>query len=125
MATKVRKHTDSKKIIRFKRKRRIRASVNGSAERPRLCVFKSNTHMYAQIIDDAKGTTLASASTLEKEQKGKIRGNLEGAKALGLVIAKRAQEKKIAQVVFDRAGYIYHGKIKAFADAAREAGLKF
>ena len=125
MATKIRKHTDAKKIVRFKRKRRIRSRVIGSAEKPRLALFKSNTHIYAQLIDDDKGITLLSASTLEKEQKGKVKNNLIGAKTLGQILAQRAQEKKIQCVVFDRAGYIYHGKIKAFADAAREAGLKF
>ena len=125
MATKVRKHTDTKKIIRFKRKRRIRARLEGTAEMPRFCVFKSNTHLYAQLIDDQTGKTLLSASTLEKDQRGKIRNNLTGAKALGQMVAERAKAKKIETVVFDRAGYLYHGKIKALADAAREAGLKF
>lgn len=125
MATKIRKHTDNKKIVRFKRKKRIRSKVNGTATQPRLAVFKSNSHLYAQLIDDETGKTLASASTLEKEQKGKARSNLTGAKAVGQLIAKRALDKKIDHVVFDRAGYIYHGKIKALADAAREAGLKF
>lgn len=125
MATKVRKHTDSKKIIRFKRKRRIRARVNGTAGQPRFAVFKSNTHIYAQLIDDESGATIVAASTLEKDLRGKNRSNLEGAKAIGSLLAQRALAKKIDQVVFDRAGYIYHGKIKALADAAREAGLKF
>lgn len=125
MATKVRKHTDTKKVIRFKRKKRIRSTVNGNAERPRLAVFKSNTHLYAQIINDEQGATLVAASTLEKEQRGKVKNNLTGAKTLGQLIAQRAQQKKISQVVFDRSGYLYHGKVKAFADAAREAGLKF
>jgi large subunit ribosomal protein L18 len=125
MATKVRKHTDQKKIVRFKRKKRIRSRVAGSESKPRLAVFKSNSHLYAQLIDDDKGVTLIAASTLEKDNKGKMRSNLTGAKALGQLVAQRAQQKKIDHVVFDRAGYIYHGKIKAFADAAREAGLKF
>lgn len=125
MATKIRKHTDAKKIIRFKRKKRIRSNVIGTAEKPRFAVFKSNSHMYAQLIDDDKGATLVSASTLEKEIKGKSKSNLEGAKAIGQLVAKRAIEKKIDRVVFDRSGYLYHGKIKALADAAREAGLKF
>lgn len=125
MATKVRKHTDAKKVIRFKRKKRIRSNVGGTAEKPRFAVFRSNTHLYAQLIDDERGTTLVSASTLEKDQKGKLRNNLSGAKTVGEMIAKRAIEKKIDRVVFDRSGYLYHGKIKALADAAREAGLKF
>ena len=125
MATKIRKHTDSKKLIRFKRKKRIRSRVSGSAEQPRLAVFKSNTHMYAQLIDDNKGITLVSASTLEKEQGEKLTSNLNGAKAVGKLLAERALKKKIERVVFDRSGYIYHGKIKVLADAAREACLKF
>jgi large subunit ribosomal protein L18 len=125
MATKIRKHTDAKKAVRFKRKRRIRSNVFGTAEKPRFAVFKSNTHIYAQLIDDDKGTTLVSASSLEKEQRGSTRSNLTGAKTIGALLAKRAKDKKIDHVVFDRAGYIYHGKVKALADAAREAGLKF
>ena len=125
MATKVRKHTSVKKIVRFKRKTRIRSRVAGDAERPRLVVYRSNTNIYAQVIDDEKGVTLVSASTLEKDLRGKERSNLNGAKTIGALIAKRALEKRISAVVFDRAGYIYHGKIKALADAAREAGLKF
>ena len=125
MATKVRKHTSQKKITRFKRKKRVRSRVTGVEAKPRLAVFKSNAHLYAQLIDDDRGLTLASASTLEKENKSQIKNNLKGAQALGRLLAQRAQQKKIQSVVFDRAGYLYHGKIKAFADAAREAGLKF
>lgn len=125
MATKIRKHTDPKKVIRFKRKKRISSRVSGTAEQPRFAVFKSNTHMYAQLIDDDKGVTLVSASTLEKEHKGKTKNTLDGAKSIGKLIAERAKQKKIERVVFDRAGYLYHGKIKALADGAREAGLKF
>ena len=125
MGIKIRKTTDSKKVIRFKRKRRIRANLSGSKSKPRLAVFKSNAHIYAQLIDDEAGVTLASASTLEKSAGGKLKCNLISAKAIGQVIAKKALEKKIDHVVFDRAGYLYHGKVKAFADAAREAGLKF
>src|SRR5687767_3345649 len=125
MATKIRKHTAEKKVVRFKRKKRIRSTLSGSAERPRLAVFKSNAHLYVQLIDDERGATIVSASTLEKEQKGKITGNLEGAKSLGQLLAQRALKSNIKQVVFDRSGYIYHGKIKALADAAREAGLNF
>jgi len=125
MATKIRKNTSEKKVIRFKRKMRIRSVLSGSQERPRLVVFRSNKNIYAQIIDDVKAHTIVSASTNDKDLQGKGSANLEGAKLIGATIAKRALEKKITQVVFDRAGYIYHGKIKALADAAREAGLKF
>src|SRR6185369_10180939 len=121
MATKIRKHTDSKKVIRFKRKKRIRSRVDGTAQKPRFAVFKSNSHLYAQLIDDEQGKTLLSASTLENGKKGGMRSNLAGAKSVGQLIATRAKEKKIECVVFDRAGYLYHGKIKALADAAREA----
>ena len=125
MATKIRKHTDFKKVIRFKRKKRIRSRVNGSMDKPRLCIFKSNAHLYVQLIDDETGKTLASASTHEKGKKGQLKNNLTGAKTVGALIAERAKQNKIENVVFDRAGYIYHGKVKALADAAREAGLKF
>ncbi|HRK02804.1 MAG TPA: 50S ribosomal protein L18 [Oligoflexia bacterium] len=125
MATKVRKHTDEKKVIRFKRKRRIRGTVFGTAEKPRFAVFKSNANLFVQLINDDGGATLVAASTCEKETRGKVKNTREGAKALGELIAKRALEKKIDRVVFDRSGYLYHGKIKTLADAAREAGLKF
>lgn len=124
MATKVRKKTDNKKIVRFKRKRRIRAKMEGSAEKPRLAVFRSNKHMYVQLIDDVKKHTLASASTAGEELKGKG-STIEGAKALGELVAKRAAAKNIKNVVFDRSGYLYHGRIRTLAEAAREAGLKF
>ncbi|MBI2605237.1 MAG: 50S ribosomal protein L18 [Deltaproteobacteria bacterium] len=125
MGIKIRKTTDSKKVIRFKRKRRIRANLFGSKAKPRLAVFKSNAHIYAQLIDDESGVTLAAASTLGKSAGGGLKCNLASAKTIGQIIAKKALEKKIDRVVFDRSGYLYHGKIKAFADAAREAGLKF
>lgn len=125
MATKIRQNTNNKQIIRFKRKKRIRARVEGTIERPRLSVFRSNKHLYAQLVDDAKGHTLVAASTLEEELKDKFGGTIEGAKTLGNLIAKRALAKKISLVVFDRSGYLYHGRIKAVADAAREGGLKF
>ena len=125
MATKIRKHTSPKKVIRFKRKSRIRSRVVGTLNQPRFSVFRSNAHLYAQLVDDSHSVTILSASTLESEFKGKFRSNLAGAKHLGEVIAKRAKEKNIERVVFDRAGYLYHGKIKALADAAREAGLQF
>ncbi len=125
MSTKIRRQTGQKKVIRFKRKRRIRSRVEGTLERPRFSVFRSNSHIYAQIIDDVKGHTLVAGSTIEEELKGKVKGTVEGAKTLGGLIAKRALAKNISQVVFDRSGYLYHGQIKAIADAAREAGLKF
>lgn len=123
MATKIRIHTSTKQAVRFKRKKRIRAKVEGTIERPRLTVFRSNKNLYAQLVDDAKGHTLVAASTLDEEVKAG--SSIEGAKALGTMLAKRALAKKISAVVFDRSGYIYHGRIKALADAAREGGLKF
>ena len=107
--------------------RRLRNRFSGTAERPRLAVFRSNNHMYAQIIDDTVGKTLVSASTLQKEVKAELEktNNVDAAAYLGTVIAKRAIEKGINTVVFDRGGFIYQGKIKALADAAREAGLEF
>ena len=108
---------------RKKRHLRIRNKVAGTPERPRLNVYKSNANMYAQIIDDAEAKTLVSASTLEDSVEGSG-SNIESAKAVGKAIAERALEKGITNVVFDRSGYIYHGKVKALADAAREAGLK-
>lgn len=125
MATKIRRTTSEKKVIRFKRKSRIRGRLEGSPERPRLCIFRSNKQMYVQIVDDVQGHTLAAACTKDEELKGKGGGSVEGAKALGELIAKRAMAKKVTSVVFDRSGYLYHGRIQALADAAREAGLKF
>lgn len=113
-----------------KRKRRhvrVRKKVVGTPEKPRLNVYKSLNHIYAQVIDDFAGTTLASASSNDKELKGKMKtgGNIEAAKVVGGLIAKRAIEKGIKDIVFDRGGYIYHGRVKALADAAREGGLQF
>jgi large subunit ribosomal protein L18 len=105
---------------------RIRAKMAGTAERPRLNVYRSLNHIYTQVIDDANGVTIASASTVSKKGEGKTAGgNVEAAKAIGKLIAERAQEKGVKKVVFDRGGYLYHGRIKALADAAREAGLEF
>jgi large subunit ribosomal protein L18 len=107
---------------------RIRAKVHGTAERPRLNVYRSVNHIYAQLIDDQDGKTLVSASTvLGKKEKGgkKTGGNVASAKEIGKMIAQKAQEKGIKKVVFDRGGYLYHGRVKALADAAREAGLEF
>ena len=113
--------------IREKKHRRLRNRFSGTAERPRLAVFRSNNHMYAQIIDDTVGNTLVSASTLQKDVKAELEktNNVDAAAYLGTVIAKKAMEKGITSVVFDRGGFVYHGKIKALADAAREAGLNF
>ena len=118
---------ESRKVVRAKKHLRIRNRFSGTAERPRLAVFRSNNHMYAQIIDDTVGNTLVSASTLEKEIKAELTktNNVDAAAYLGTVIGKRAVEKGIKEVVFDRGGFIYQGKIAALADAAREAGLEF
>ena len=117
----------SRKDVRAKKHMRIRNRFSGTAERPRLAVFRSNNHMYAQIIDDTVGNTLVSASTLEKEIKAELEktNNVDAAAYLGTVIAKRAIEKGIKEVVFDRGGFIYQGKVAALAEAAREAGLEF
>ena len=118
---------ESRQEIRAKKHLKIRNRFNGTAERPRLAVFRSNNHMYAQIIDDEAGKTLVSASTLEKDIKAELKNtdNVDAAAYIGDVVAKRAIEKGINTVVFDRAGYIYHGKVAAVADAARKAGLEF
>ena len=118
---------ESRTKIREKKHRRQRNRFSGTAERPRLAVFRSNNHMYAQIIDDTVGNTLVSACTLQKDVKAELEktNNVDAAAYLGTVIAKKALEKGITTVVFDRGGFIYQGKIKALADAAREAGLNF
>ena len=118
---------ESRSKIRAKKHMKIRNRFSGTAQRPRLAVFRSNNHMYAQIIDDTVGHTLVAASTLEKEVKAELEktNNVDAAAYLGTVIAKRAIEKGIKEVVFDRGGFIYQGKIAALADAAREAGLEF
>ena len=118
---------ESRQLVRAKKHMKIRNRFSGTAERPRLAVFRSNNHMYAQIIDDTVGNTLVSASTLEKEIKAELdkTNNVDAAAYLGTVIAKRAIEKGIKEVVFDRGGFIYQGKVAALADAAREAGLEF
>ena len=114
----------NRKLERERRHRRVRTKISGTPECPRLCVFRSNTNLYAQIIDDVNQVTLASASTLDKEVKTK-RSNKEAAKEVGALVAKRAIEKNIKSVVYDRGGYIYHGVVKELAEAAREAGLEF
>ena len=118
---------ESRTKIREKKHRRQRNRFSGTAERPRLAVFRSNNHMYAQIIDDTVGNTLVSACTLHKDVKAELEktNNVDAAAYLGTVIAKKALEKGITTVVFDRGGFIYQGKVKALADAAREAGLEF
>lgn len=117
----------SRSEVRIKKHKRIRNRFSGTAQKPRLSVFRSNNHMYAQIIDDTVGNTLVSASTLQKEVKAELEktNNVDAAAYLGTVIAKRALEKGITTVVFDRGGFIYQGKIQALAEAAREAGLEF
>lgn len=116
-----RPNTEAKRIHRHKR---VRGKISGTAEMPRLSVYRSTNHIYAQIIDDVKGVTLCSASSLDKEFKGNG-GNKEGAKLVGQLIAKVALEKGIETVVFDRGGYLYHGRVKEVAEGAREGGLKF
>jgi large subunit ribosomal protein L18 len=115
---------DTRREIRQRIHKRIRTRMAGTQERPRLAVFRSLNHMYAQVIDDQQGHTLVAAASIEKDLRGKG-GNVEGAKAIGKAIAERAKEKGINRVVFDRGGYQYHGRVKALADAARQAGLEF
>jgi large subunit ribosomal protein L18 len=118
---------EDKNKARLKRHLRVRKKIAGTAERPRLNIFRSSKHMYAQIIDDTAGVTLVSASTLDKELRDQISngGNVEAAKKVGELIANRAKAKGLNKVVFDRGGYLYHGRVQALADAAREAGLEF
>ncbi len=115
---------EAKSIARVRRHERVREKISGTPERPRLCVFRSNKNISVQVIDDVAGKTLVSASTLDKDVKTKA-SNIEAAKEVGALIAARAVKAGIKNVVFDRGGYIYHGKIKALAEAAREAGLEF
>ncbi|WBW49629.1 50S ribosomal protein L18 [Peptoniphilus equinus] len=115
----------NKNANRIKRHKRIRNHISGTESRPRLSVFRSSAHIYAQVIDDVNGNTLASVSTLDKSLGLENTKNMDAAKAIGAAIAKRALDAGIEEVVFDRSGYLYHGRIKALADAAREAGLKF
>ena len=114
----------NRKLERERRHKRVRTKISGTSECPRLCVFRSNANVYAQIIDDTKGVTLVQASTLDKEVKTK-HSNKEAAKGVGTLVAKRAIEKNIKTVVYDRGGYVYHGVVKELAEAAREAGLEF
>ena len=117
----------SRALVREKKHRRMRNHLSGTAERPRLAVFRSNNHMYAQIIDDTVGNTLVAASTLDKDVKAELEktNNVDAAAYLGTVVAKKALDKGIETVIFGRGGFIYAGKVQALADAAREAGLKF
>ena len=114
----------NKNAMRLHRHVRVRGKISGTPERPRLNVFRSNANIYAQIIDDVNGVTLVAANTLEKEFEGAT-GNCEAAKKVGAILAERAKAKGIEQVVFDRGGYIFHGRVAALAEGAREAGLKF
>lgn len=118
---------NQRRLARIKRQVRVRRKILGSGARPRLCIFRSSKHIYAQIIEDVSGRTLVAASTTTKgvAENIKYTGNIEAAKAVGQAIAKKALEQNIKQVVFDRNGFLYHGRIKALADAAREAGLSF
>ena len=113
-----------KNQVRKKRHARVRTKITGTTERPRLNVFRSNKHIYAQLIDDTQGVTIVSASTMDKDFTGNA-GNLEAAALIGETIAKRAVEKNVKSIVFDRGGYLYHGRVKALAEAARENGLEF
>jgi large subunit ribosomal protein L18 len=119
--------SNAPRLARIRRHARVRSKVEGTTERPRLSVFRSLSHIYAQVIDDTKGVTLASASTVDPEISGKIDGKAKKSQAeiVGEAVAKRAMEKGIQQVVFDRGGYQYIGRVQALADAARKAGLKF
>ena len=116
-----------KNAIRLQRHKRVRRKVSGTTQRPRLCVFRSSNNIYAQIIDDTNRVTLVAASSLEADVKGAVNhtGNKEAAKLVGQLVAKKNEKKGITEVVFDRGGYLYHGRIKELAEAAREAGLKF
>ena len=117
----------SRTVVRENKHRKLRNRFSGTAERPRLAVFRSNNHMYAQIIDDTVGKTLVSASTLDKDVKAELEktNNVEAATVVGTVVAKKALEKGITTVVYDRGGFVYEGKVQALAEAAREAGLEF
>ena len=119
------KSGSKKEFLRARRRRRIRGRIEGSALRPRLSCFRSNRHIYAQIVDDLSGKTLVAASSLDSEFSGKASGTIAASRSVGEIIAKKAIAKKISTVVFDRGGYLYHGRVRALADAAREVGLKF
>jgi len=116
-----------KRLARIKRHKRVRKNISGSSERPRLCIFRSLKHMYAQVINDKEGITLVSLSTLNPEikRKEKYQGNIKAAKMLGSLLAKKLEEKGITKVVFDRGGYLYHGRVKAVAESARKGKIVF
>lgn len=116
-----------KKALRVKRRKRVRQNISGTPERPRLAVYRSNKHIYAQLIDDTAGLTIAAASSKELTKSGDLdkTGNIEAAKAVGLLVAEKAQAKNVSSVIFDRGGFLYHGRIKALAQGAREGGLQF
>lgn len=115
----------NRKANRIARHERVRRKISGTTSLPRLSVYRSNSHIYAQVIDDLQGVTVVSASSLDKDLSLEVSSNKEAAKAVGAAIAKKALDKGIEEVVFDRGGYVYHGRVKELADAAREAGLKF
>jgi large subunit ribosomal protein L18 len=117
--------SDRKQVLRERRHRRVRKHVTGTTERPRLAVFRSNKHISAQVIDDVSGRTLAAASSVEKDLKGAVGGNRDAAKKVGQLLGERAKAAGVSKVVFDRGGFLYHGRVAALADAAREAGLEF
>lgn len=119
------KKIEEKKTRRTRRKRSIRRKINGTADCPRMSVFKSNKNIYVQVIDDTLGSTIAAASTIEAETRGKLKRNVEGGEKLGEIIGTRLKEKNVDTIVFDRNGYRYHGVIKAVADGARKAGITF
>ena len=121
----MKKIADSRTASRVKRHERLRLKVAGTEARPRLAIFRSLSHIYAQVIDDTSGSTLAAASSLEASLKGATGTKVDDAKAVGKLVAERAKEKGVSEVVFDRGSYLYHGRIKALGDAAREGGLKF
>ena len=117
--------TKQKQALRLRRHRRVRKHVTGTSERPRLAVFRSNKHISAQVIDDVSGRTLAAASSVEKDLKSTVGGNRDAAKKVGQLLGERAKAAGVSKVVFDRGGFLYHGRVAALADAAREAGLEF
>ena len=119
--------TNPKVVARLRRKKRFKKKIRGTNERPRLCVFRSNKHIFAQLINDEESATIISASTLSKEISGSLEktGNVDAAKSVGELIARKALEKNIKKIVFDRSGFIFHGRVKALAEAAREVGLDF
>ncbi len=117
--------TKQKQLLRVRRHRRVRKHVSGTPDRPRLAVFRSNKHISAQVIDDVSGRTVAAASSVEKELKSGAGGNRDAAKKVGQLLAERAKAAGVSKVVFDRGGFLYHGRVAALADAAREAGLEF